>query len=515
MIVFPYHKQHPFDAYPTVAKMSRSWLFRNAMVVSVDETIGTVHDCDVLVEDGTITQVGPGLVLPPAATNVQVIDATNAILSPGFVDTHRHMWQTQLRTIAGDYTLTDYIVNIRNRYGSTYTPDDVFLGNLCGALESIDAGTTCLLDHSHIMNSPDHADASIKGLKASRIRGVFCYGLYGNPVATNPAVSKGTAVAEQSEVEVKEKGNWRMNDAARVRNESFSADNAATDLLRFGFAPTEVERVPVSQSEHELQYGRSLGAALVTAHVSLGKYDRGTRFVRHLAEKQLLGPDLVFSHGSTLATEDLEAISKAGASISSTPDTELQMGMGFPVAFAAEAHGCTASIGIDIVSNNASDMFTQMRLLLQSQRYSKAGSQPPPPTSVAATCADVLRIATLGGATAMGLSHLTGSITPGKRADLVLTRCDSLRLTPVHDPVAALVMYANASDVDSVFVDGVRVKEGGKILSTGGCADLAWPALRERLRESARGIMERSKLIPSQEHADSVRTYFRFGQKRD
>ncbi|OAA56301.1 Metal-dependent hydrolase, composite domain protein [Niveomyces insectorum RCEF 264] len=489
--------------------MARSWLFRNAMVVSVDKAIGTVHNCDVLVEDGTITRVGRGLVLPSTSEGVEEIDASNAILSPGFVDTHRHMWQTQLRTIAGDYTLTDYIVNIRNRYGSTYTPDDVFLGNLCGALESLEAGTTCILDHSHIMNSPQHADASIAGLRASRIRGVFCYGLYGNPVAANPAVSKGTALPESREETGK---NWRLNDAARVRKEAFSVDNAATDLLRFGFAPTEVERVPVPQSLDELQYGRSLGAALVTAHVSLGKYNRGTHFVRQLAERQLLGPDLVFSHGSTLATDELEAIGKAGASLSSTPDTELQMGMGFPVAFAAEAHGCTASIGIDIVSNNASDMFAQMRLLLQAQRYAKAGDQPPPPSSVAATCADVLRIATLGGATAMGLSHLTGSITPGKRADLVLTRCDSLRLTPVHDPTAALVLYANASDVDSVFVDGVRVKDGGKLLPPEDRPDLAWPVLRERLRDSARGIMERSKLIPLSENENSVRQYFKLGK---
>jgi len=119
--------------------MARNWLFRNAMVFSVDDQIGTVHNCDVLVKDGIIAEVGPNIATP--SPDVALIDATNAILSPGFVDTHRHMWQTQLRTVTGDYTLTDYVINIRNKYGSCYTPDDAYLGNLCGALESLDCGT--------------------------------------------------------------------------------------------------------------------------------------------------------------------------------------------------------------------------------------------------------------------------------------------------------------------------------------------------------------------------------------
>ncbi|KAL1901057.1 hypothetical protein Sste5346_002124 [Sporothrix stenoceras] len=492
--------------------MSRSWMFRNATVISVDETIGTVPNCDVYVEDGVIKEVGPKLELPPSGkADVEVIDATNAILSPGFVDTHRHMWQTQLRTITGDFTLTDYVVNIRNRYGSTYTPDDVFLGNLCGALESLDSGITCVLDHSHIMNSPAHSDAAVEGLKASRIRGCFCYGLYVNPATSDPATSKGTQRAEQTAEEERAEGKWRYNDAARLRKTAFSPSNSPTDLLRFGFAPTEVERAPLEQSVDELLYGRSLGAALITAHVALGTYDMGSHIVRGLAERNLLGPDLVFSHGTCLAPDEIQAISQAGSSISSTPDTELQMGMGRPIAIAAEAQGCTTSLGVDIVSNSPGDMFVQMRLLLQSQRYANDGDLPPAPTKMTVTCAEVLRIATLGGAKAMGVGEVTGSITPGKKADLLLTRCDSLRMTPVHQPEVALVLYANSSDIDSVFVDGVRVKKDGKILPASGRAELDWPVLRERLRASAAGIMERSNLIPLDENDSNVHTYYKLG----
>ena len=128
---------------------------------------------------------------PPDST---VIDATNAIVSPGFVDTHRHTWQTQLRTITSDFVLSDYAAHIRNVYGSCYTAHDAYIGNYCGALESIDNGITFLIDHSHIMNSPDHADAAVKGLRDSKIRAVFCYGLYENPSW------KGSCMNEEREV---------------------------------------------------------------------------------------------------------------------------------------------------------------------------------------------------------------------------------------------------------------------------------------------------------------------------
>jgi len=109
---------------------------------------------------------------------------------------------------------------------------------------------------------------------------------------------------------------------------------------------------------------------------------------------------------------------------------------------------------------------------------------------VARTCAEVLEIATIGGARAVGLGDVIGSITPGKRADLLITRCNSTRLTPVHDPVAALVLFANGSDVDTVFVDGKIVKRDGKL------TNVNWPKLREEIRASAKGIMERSKQAP-------------------
>lgn len=480
--------------------MASSILFQNVTVVTMDEGHGVLTDCDVLVEGRFIKNVGHGLAKPSKDT--LIIDATNSILSPGFVDTHRHVWQQQLRTIAGNFTISEYGANIRNKFGSCYTPNDVYLAELCGALESIDAGTTCLLDHSHIMNSGAHADAAVAGLRASGIRGVFCYGEYPNPVFSNPSVSDGTS-------ETRTDG-WRREDAKRVRQEHF-ASNGPESLLRFGYAPTEMERTTLEQTIEEIQFGRSLGSAVITGHVAMGPLDRGVHLVRSLADQNLLGPDLLLSHGASITTDEFAALKDANAATSSTPSTELQMGMGLPVAFKAEAHGCTASIGCDITSNNPADMFDQMRLLLQCQRYVDAGDLPPCPPKLKRQCAQVLSMATIGGAKAMGLADVTGTITPGKRADLVLTRCDSLRMTPVHDPIIALVMYAHSSDVKYVLVDGVMLKKEGTLV----CSNLGLNGpktlsnLLDQLRASADGIMKRSELVAEVENAASIREYYK------
>lgn len=465
--------------------MAGTYLIKNATVVTVDKSLGVLEDCDVLIKDGLIADVSPGIQAPSKCT---IIDGTNAIVSPGFVDTHRHTWQTQLRATTVDFVLSDYFLDVRNIWGSCYDARDAYLGNYCGALESIDNGITFLIDHSHIMNSPEHADAAVKGLRDAQIRAVFCYGLYKNPFWEGSCIEK----------DLDEKTpDWRLDDAKRLRQTYFPS-NEPTDLLRFGFAPAEIERGTIHQATEEVNFGRSLGSAVITGHVAMGLYDRGMHLVRRFEQSNMLGPDLLFSHCSTLEDDELLAASKHGVSLSSTPDTELQMGMGHPVAFKARKHGCCASIGVDITSNNPADMFQQMRLLLQAERHLEHHRHKGPPESISHRCAEVLEMATMGGAEAVGLKDVIGSVTPGKRADLLITRCDSTRLTAVWDPVAALVLYANGSDIDTVFIDGKLVKHEGKLV------DVDWPKVRAELRESAKNIRDRSEKAPRQAIAQKV-----------
>lgn len=470
--------------------MTGKYHIKNGTVISVDPAIGVVKNCDVLIDNHIITDVGPNL-SAKATPQHTVIDATNAIISPGFVDTHRHTWQTQLRTVTSDHILTGYFIHVRCIYGSSYDAQDAYFGNYCGALESIDNGITFLIDHSHIMNSPEHADAAVKGLKDAKIRGVFCYGLYKNPPWP------GSVLDVERETKTPD---WRLEDAKRVRKTHFNAQQQPTDLLRFGFAPTEIESEGIDEAAKEVAFGRSLDPALITGHIAQDQYDRGMHLVRHFEERGLLGPDLLFSHATSLHDDELEAVAKRGVSLSSTPDTELQMGMGHPIAFKAKGKGCTASLGIDVVCNNPADMFQQMRLLLQAQRHRDhhAPGQPVPPVNMSRTCEEILEIATMGGAKAVGLKDVIGSVTPGKRADLLITRCDSTRLTPILDPVAALVLYANASDIDTVFIDGEMVKHKGQLVG------VDWPKVRSDLRQSTENIMARSKKAPFEQIRDQA-----------
>ena len=140
--------------------MPERLLIRGGHVVSMDDAIGDLTPGDVLIEDERIVAVGPGI----DASGAQVIDATGQIVLPGFVDTHRHTWQTCLRGICADWTLRDYFRGIRQRISPNCSADDVYAGNLVGALEALDAGVTTILDFSHCNNSPEHADQALAGL---------------------------------------------------------------------------------------------------------------------------------------------------------------------------------------------------------------------------------------------------------------------------------------------------------------------------------------------------------------
>lgn len=458
--------------------MTRRLLIRGATVVTMDAALGDLERGDVLVEGERIRAVAPRI----DATDCELLDASGAIVSPGFVDTHRHVWQALLRGVAADWTLYDYTLNMRMGFGSLYEPDDAYLGNYTGALEALDAGITTVVDHSHIMNSPAHADEALRGLVDSGIRAVFCYGLYPNP-RHDPFLLDFDP-------------GWRFEDAGRVRRDHLACDDGR---VRFGLAPSEVTATPFAQIERELAVARELAALRVSCHVSMGRWDHGARVVERLAASGRLGDDLLFVHGSTLTDDELAAVAASGASLSCTPETELQMAMGRPVFVRAKAAGARPSLGIDIVSNFSGDMFAQMRLLLQSERGFDNEQRADAPRVLDLSTRDVLALATIEGARAAGLDGVTGSLTPGKQADIVLTRTDSPHMAGVCDPVAALVLYAAPSDVDSVLVGGDLLKVGGQLV--GRRRDLDWPGLRRRVIASGQRIRRLANALPREKIA--------------
>jgi hypothetical protein len=147
---------------------------------------------DVLVEDGFITKVDE--VVAPPSDSVMVIDCTGKLIAPGFIDTHRHLWQTQLKWRHANHILAEYLVG-GNMASQLYDPDDVYWGVIGGVLESIDAGTTTIVDYAHISHSEEHVRESLNALVASGARAFFCLSTttrvmdWGPTIQINPELS--------------------------------------------------------------------------------------------------------------------------------------------------------------------------------------------------------------------------------------------------------------------------------------------------------------------------------------
>lgn len=479
------------------AQERASILFRNATVVSMDPSIGIQRNCDVLVEGNQITKVEPNISVG-SSSGTEIIDASTSIICPGFIDGHHHMWQQLLRTVATDWSLLDYFAVIRNCYGSLFTPEDVYTANYVTCLDLFNHGVTTVVDHCHILNSPAHTDAAIKALKDAHIRGVFCYGFYDNPPLAAPHTAISTAGTDFV-------GKAKWDDARRARKEHFSPDNTwENNLLTFGLAPNELEVTPFDVLKSEIDFGRSLDSTIITGHVGLGRYDLGLQVVQKLADANYLAPDLLFSHGAAWTDGECDALAKHKSGVVSTPDTDLQMGMGHCVAFRARDHGCRVALGIDVVCNQGNDMVQQGRLVLQAERSRNNEDMKEVPVNIKRKTEEVFRMMTLGGAEALGIEKLTGSVTPGKRADLVVVKCEDLNVVPMVDPVGLIVLNSHAGNIAHVLVDGRWVKKDGKVVAIGG--EGVWNKMRKDIEERSKRLVEQAEMVMPSKAREEVKT---------
>ncbi|WP_128548490.1 amidohydrolase family protein [Larkinella soli] len=419
--------------------MKHQLIIRNAQVITLDRTIGDFSRADLLIEDDRIAAVGPDLEAPGA----EEIDADGMIAIPGLIDTHRHVWQGQIRGITTDATLLEYMQTMHGTIGedhgpsigAIYRPQDVYIGNLVGTLEALSAGITTILDWSHIMNTPENADAAIRALKESGTRAVFGYGF-------------------------SQTHGHLLDDARRVRSQYFTSGSG---LITMALAIRGPEMSSMDDVRQEITLARELGIPITLHAIGGGPVQP----VLLLHQEGLLGPDLNFAHANGLTDEELDLIAGTGGSISITPEVEMQMGIGLPVTGRAIAHGLRPSLGADVVTAVSGDLFAQMRMALQTERAlqnDRLLKQGQMPQKLSLTTRDALEWATINGAKALGLENRVGTLTPGKQADLVLIRTSDLNLSPVNNPVGQVVQHAHPGNVDSVFVAGKAVKRNGKLV---------------------------------------------------
>jgi 5-methylthioadenosine/S-adenosylhomocysteine deaminase len=417
-------------------------LIRGGTVISMDPELGELVGADVLVQDGRIAAVGTDL----SVQDAEVIDATNAIVMPGFVDTHRHTWQAPWRNIAADWTLAHYFTGLHAGLSGHYRPQDTYSGNLLGTLEALDSGITTLLDWSHNLNTPDHADGAVAGLLESGARVVFAHG-GGAPEWQVPSDLPHT------------------EDARRVREQYFSSDD---QLVTMAMALRGPQFAPGETSEHDFRLAQELGTR-VTVHVGDGEWGK-TRPIEWMRDHDFLAPNITYVHCNTLADDELQMIADSGGTASVSADVEMQMGHGWPATGRLLAVGIRPSLSIDVCTSHGGDMFSTMRSTLLTQRAldnaaaEARGEHASSLERLEVSSRDVLEFATIEGARACGLDGEVGSLTPGKAADIILIRTDSLGMTPLNNFAGAVVSNGHPGLVDTVLVAGRVVKRDGVLV---------------------------------------------------
>src|SRR6266542_1646461 len=258
---------------------SQRLLIRNGFVVSMDPDVGDVPYGDVLVEDGKIAEIRRGL----EASEAEQIDATGMIVMPGFVDTHRHTWQTPVRGVLPCCTLDHYFAVMLGSVGGHYRPEDVHTGNYAGALEALNGGVTTLLDWSHINNTPDHSDAAIQGLKDAGIRAIYAHGV--------PTGGEWWAFSELEHPE----------DIRRIRDTYFSSDDGLITLALAARAPGNSN---FEVAKHDWELARDL-AIRISVHVGMRLTSIHVNHVKNMHDLGLLGDDTTYIHCTDSTDEEL------------------------------------------------------------------------------------------------------------------------------------------------------------------------------------------------------------------
>ena len=397
------------------------FVIRGATVLTVDAAIGDFAPGDVYVRDGTIVAVGPRIDEPGAT----VIDAQGMICMPGFIDTHWHLWTSLCRPyVRIDDPKRSYFP-VTNAFGRHFTPEDCYRSVRFGLSEGLSAGATTVHNWCHNVPSPAHADAELRAMRDMGVRGRFAYGAAQGAPDDRPMDLDGLA---------KVQSDWTPNDGMLTLGICSRNVGDSTNQLR-GNISVEIAR-------KDWGGARALGLP-ITMHTS------GPSPIKLLEDSKLLGPDVQLVHPLRTTAEERKILATRGVSYSTSPTGESRRPASAGVIQLGELldAGVKVSLSIDHTSGYACDYFQCMRILysLQLHRFGQKR---------ALTAQRMVRLATLDGAIDLGIADRTGSLTPGKRADLLLIRTGDINMAMSGNPYEALVTFAQPRNIDTVIVDG-------------------------------------------------------------
>jgi cytosine/adenosine deaminase-related metal-dependent hydrolase len=420
----------------------RPVVFRNGLVLTMDGDHRVLPGADVLITGDRIVGVGPGLEVPEGTVE---IDAAGGIVMPGMIDTHRHMWQTAMRGYGADWTLTQYFVWNYLQWGKLFRPQDIYAGNLLAAIESVDAGVTTTVDWSHGLQSTEHAEAATDALEEVPGRFVLAYGNI-------------------------HQGPWEWTAAPEFRDFYQRRFDGKGDMLGFQIA-FDVTGDPEFPEKAAFEVARDLGVP-VTTHAGVWGVTKDDS-IRMMHEHGFMTPSSIYVHAASLSPDSYHRIAATGGSVSVSTESEQSAGQGYPPTWTLREHGIPVSLSMDTSVWWSGDLFSAMRATLSADRareHLAAHGRQDTVTNHYLRAEQVVDWATRGGARALGLDSVIGSLEPGKQADLVLIKNDaSPAMFPVLNPYGHVVFQAQRGDVHTVVVNGRVVKHAHQLVG----ADLA------------------------------------------
>lgn len=415
--------------------MTTRFLLRGGTVLTLGAKTANHAEADVLIDDGKVAEIGPGL----RARDAELVDATDTIVMPGFVDTHRHAWRSLFRNL-GEYGSSPEMSV--GTVGEHYGPEDVYAATLIGLLGAVEAGITTVVDWAELALDDASADAALQAHRDAGLRTVLVPGT-----------------------------------ASRHLLERVTQGAGPSTSVAVG-----AELVDPGRTTERRTVARDLGARL---HIHAAEGIPGA--VARLAVQDPLGADVTLVHGAGFDEADLDAIRSSGAAVSLTPSSEMAGGLGsLPIQELID-RDIRPGLGIGDEQVAPGDLFAQMRATISLQHATVfdrklAGKAGLPKVM---STRDVIRSATVDGARVAGVDAVTGSIELGKQADLILLRTDRPNIFPINDPIGAVVWGMDTSNVDWVFVGGRVVMREGHLQGDVQRARSLATAARQRVAESS------------------------------
>lgn len=409
------------------------FVIRRGAVLTVDPTLGTLPSGDVHVRDGVIVAIGANLTVP---AGTEEIDASRMIVMPGMIETHWHIWTSVARNLLGKNF--EYFA-LKGAIVPHMTPEDFYASDMLAMTEAINAGITTIHNYCHHVMSPETVDAEMRAHADSGVRALYTYG-HRDGLAKDRLID--------------------LAGAERVLGQWFGAGSPFEGRVHFGLnsrAPNGTTP-EVFKTEMDWAFARNLPVAM---HCGQGGYSYS---VVPLKEMGYLGPKTLLVHFVHARPEDRAAMAETGAPLSYSIHSELRLGTaGYQAQQLVQmaAAGVTVSFSFDGNTLAPIDMFESMSTAWYMGIPFKGADTEKLP---ALDFQQVIQMATINGAKALGIADKVGSLTVGKRADIVLVRADDINMVPFGFVDGMIARNARAANVDTVIIDGRIMKRGGKIV---------------------------------------------------